>query len=182
MGGNNSRLLRALVPRKKTLSAVPKPTLYWCVSDIPTKSMEMKIGLREYNSLKPVLIRSLPEPQYAGIHPFSVDIALKPEVGYEWAVWFTKDTSDKSNPVFLYRPLSEELSKKLEQAKQVDPSKLPSIYAENGYWYDAVAALYQQAQAGRCDSKDSKLRDQWRDLLKQQGLELPPACGPCIKR
>jgi hypothetical protein len=61
---------------------------------------------------------------------------------------------------------SKELAQELAAAK---PADLPAIYAQAGIWYDALDAISNEIDA---NPKDSSLRHQRADLLKQVGL--PP--------
>ncbi len=65
--------------------------------------------------------------------------------------------------------MPEDLSQKLSRASK---DRLQFIYAENGYWYDAMETLSQQIDA---DPDNDRLRSQRSSLLKQVNLPIAAA-------
>jgi Domain of Unknown Function (DUF928) len=55
-----------------------------------------------------------------------------------------------------------------DQFKQLSPQQQAAIYAKNGIWYDALTTLAELRLTG---SQDSRLTEDWKNLLKVIQLE-----------
>lgn len=72
-----------------------------------------------------------------------------------------------ANGWIRFVPPTNKLAKQLMQAK---PSQKADIYAEAGYWYDAVQAL---AIARRAQPNDAGLAQAWQALFESETVQLP---------
>ena len=59
------------------------------------------------------------------------------------------------------------LSRLATQLSRANPRALPFLYAQEGFWYDAIGTLSEQIDA---DPADRHLREQRAALLEQVGL------------
>lgn len=167
LGSSNEALLDAIAPRKKSLISNLQPKLYFCVPQASSAWLEVTVN-NVRPSDRPLFEKKLPPPSGPKIYEVLVgNIEFKANEDYEWRVAWVFNERDRSQDIiaggdFRYQPLSA-----TEEWR---------IYAARGYWYDAIAALYEQAQV-RCDSE---LREQWASLLKQEKLEkLLASCALC---
>jgi hypothetical protein len=99
------------------------------------------------------------------------DVKLVPGVEYQWVVALITDPDNRSSDLVASGVIkrvesSSELRQKLAQAT---PTSLPSVYAEEGIWYDALSALSDQIDA---HPEDAALGATRADLLRQVGLKV----------
>ncbi len=95
--------------------------------------------------------------------------ALKAGQYYTWTISVICNSEDRERDISVsgwvrYVPPEADLARQLAAASESDRLQL---YAENGYWFDLVAALAKM----RTDSpRDEAIAEQWSDLLRSQGL------------
>lgn len=143
-------LFSVLAPADTSLTSLSQPDLYWYTSEsIPQSFQFIEFVLNSEKSIAPVFRTRLPLPEKTGTHLLSLKdykITLKPEVEYSWSISLIKKPESRSmdlvsNGKVKYLKSSEILQQRLKKsaAKQVI-----SIYAQSGYWYDAISMAIQQ--------------------------------------
>ncbi|MBF2063212.1 MAG: DUF928 domain-containing protein [Calothrix sp. C42_A2020_038] len=90
---------------------------------------------------------------------------------YYWSFALTCNPDDRTEDWVVggwveYTKLSQNLQQQLEAATPVERI---SLYAKNGYWYDAVAAIIELQQK---EPKNSQLAQFWTELLTSVGLNI----------
>jgi Domain of Unknown Function (DUF928) len=97
--------------------------------------------------------------------------SLKENVNYKWSVSLQCDTANPSLNIIASGMIRLATPKAdLEKSfKQAGKETLPYLYAEQGYWYDALTSLAELIEKDR--PNDQKWREVRANLLKQGGLE-----------
>lgn len=90
---------------------------------------------------------------------------------YYWSFALTCNPDDRTEDWVVggwveYRQLSQNLQNQLIKASKVERV---SLYARNGYWYDAVATIIELQQK---EPQNSQLGKTWTELLTSVGLNL----------
>ncbi|MER3491190.1 MAG: hypothetical protein C4323_01985 [Mastigocladus sp. ERB_26_2] len=88
---------------------------------------------------------------------------------YRWFFNIYCDPQKQSTPIYVEGVIvrknpNQSLVKQLQKAQ---PLQQVAIYAENGYWYDALTTLGKLRQT---NPQNRTLQTQWRDLLAAVGL------------
>ncbi|NET38868.1 MAG: DUF928 domain-containing protein [Cyanothece sp. SIO1E1] len=164
--------LTALMPVQNfgyTLTA--HPTLFWYVPQVSAEAAELILLDEDDNEIyKSVFqvrnapgIISLSLPTNANFPPLQIG------QNYRWEFSLICDLQDRSGDLYVEGWIqrtepSRELANKLETAS---PDELPTLYAEAGIWYDALASLAQLRRA-RPSTFASKIG--WTRLLNSVGL------------
>jgi len=165
-GGQDAGLaLSVLAPLSTGWTVQAQPTLYWYSS----KGLSaLEFTLIDEQAIKPLVEMKVNAPQ-AGIHGLKLKYSLKPEVEYQWNIAAVADPSQRAGDTIASgtirrAPLPATLAAQLESAS---PQQRPFLYAQEGFWYDAIMALSQQIEA---HPTDHSLREQRAALLTQVGL------------
>ena len=155
----------------QTLSS--EPSLFWFIDQVPDPSIRIEFTLLDEESIEPIVEATLPAPKQAGVQRIRLsDHGAKLVQGteYQWSVALILDTGERSKDIvatgFIDRvdPTSQ-LTARLA-SESADRSA--AVYAEEGIWYDALAALSEQIDG---DPSNTALRQQRADLLLQVGLD-----------
>lgn len=162
--------LLVLAPDHVGYTTKEQPCLYWYISKPTTYSVELTIT--EKNAVKPLVEKILKSPEKGGIQSVCLadyEVKLRSNIEYKWFVTLVPDTEHRSKDIMAGGILSfidpqSALSAKLKEA---DSHSAPSIYAENGFWYDAIEALSKMIDE---EPNDADLRNQRMSLLEQVGL------------
>ncbi len=160
--------LTLLVPNNHDgWTVAARPTLAWYMPE----ARSVEIALTEPGVPKPLLIKQLDAK--AGIAQVSLPAdapELVPGKTYRWSLAMICNPKRRSADVFAQAWIkrvdaSAELTRQLAAAKSDrDRSR---VYAQNGLWYDALAAI---AAAHTANPKDTAIRDELLTLLEQGGL------------
>ena len=163
-------VLSILAPDHTGLTISERPSLYWFISSKALSPVEMT--LVDPRMTKPVIEFRLPGPVAPGVHAIRLaDHGVKLELGvaYRWYIAVVPDPGRRSKDLLTGGAIeriepAEELRARLARAST---AALPSIYAEAGLWYDALAAI-----SGLIDARpdDPGLRRQRAAMLEQVGL------------
>jgi hypothetical protein len=151
-------VLEVVAPDHTGLTGTAQPTLYWYASATDAE--------------KPLVERTLPPVRGAGIHAIPLDTlgaTLKPGTEYQWFVSVVSDPAQRSRDVtaggtIRLRAADGALR---SQVAKVDPLQAPLLYAQAGYFYDAVDGLSRLIAK---NPDDAGLRAQRAALLEQVGL------------
>jgi Domain of Unknown Function (DUF928) len=175
-------------------TTTPQPTL-WFYSPYSTASMKKVEFILQDAEDQDIYRTPVSIPATPGLVSVTLPakIALKPNTMYRW--YFNvlgKDCSQQkpSSPSALneptlnepmvqdaltsfrtvngwieYTPVAEPLA---AQLKQASPQNQATLYAANGFWYDALNAI---AILKQTQPTDTAIAADWAGLLKQSGLE-----------
>lgn len=156
-------VLSALTPESTGLTSRAQPTLYWYTSK--TLSTPLEFTLNDEQSIKPLVELKIPAAQ-AGIHALKPKYALKPDVEYSWTIAAIANPDQRASDILTggtikYVPPPATL---IAQLKNAGPQQQPFLYAQEGFWYDALATLSEQIAA---QPANRRLREQRAALLDQ---------------
>lgn len=167
----NSLVLAVLAPEHTGLTSSAQPTLHFYISE-PARAL-LEITVLEAGAVHPAAEIALGTVHDGGL--VAVDLArhgvtLKPDTEYAWSVAVVPEPEQRSHDiissgVIKRTPASPELTAKLSRAA---PDELAFVYAEEGYWYDAVTAVSALIQSR---PQDKALRAQRAALLEQVALQ-----------
>lgn len=166
-GPENSGLdLIVLAPENTGLTSRAQPTLYWYSSK--GLSVPLEFILNDKHSVKPLVELKVTAPR-PGIHALRLNYTPKPEVEYEWSIAAVPDPNQRSHDTIARGTLKRvQLSAMLaNQLNRASNRELPSLYAQEGFWYDALATLSEQIDA---NPTDHGLQEQRTALLAQVKL------------
>lgn len=167
-------VLSAIAPDHVGRTVSEQPALYWFVSR--RTPVRVEITLADAQGAKPVLETSITSAA-PGIHRFSLaehNIRLKPGEEYLWSVSMVFDDKQRSRDIVSQGALmlvapSAQLKSRLADAPRIAQARL---FAAEGIWYDAVAALSEGIEA---QPADASLRAQRAALFEQAGLKAAAA-------
>lgn len=163
--------LTPLLPTNKLgLTTSQRPTLFWYTP--PTSAKTANLALVSHSDQKLVYETTLTLPNQPGIVSYTLPASspvLVTGKTYRWYLTLVCDSQDFSNNprvdgwVERIQPESS-LSRAVTKA---DASKLPSIYAEAGIWYEALASLVQLRLS---EPKNVTYIANWRQFLQSVKL------------
>lgn len=162
--------LLVLAPDHVGYTTRDQPCLYWYISNPVAHPVELTIT--ERNAVRPLVEKQLKMPEKGGIQSVCLadhDARLRANVPYKWFVSLVTNGDHRSKDILaggiieLVKP-PETLVVKLNSSES---SRAPFIYAEEGFWYDALGAISRMIEAS---PKDAELHKQRASLLEQVGL------------
>jgi len=161
--------LLVLAPDHVGLTTREQPTLYWYISK-PT-SYQVELTIVEKHEVRPLVEKVLNGTERGGIQVIRLSefgVRLKPDLPYRWSVALVTDAAHRSKDILaggIIRRVDPPagLAEKLAGAG----GGAAGVYAEEGIWYDALAALSERIDAS---PGDAALRRERALLLKQVGL------------
>lgn len=162
--------LQVLVPDHAALTISDQPRLYWFISKAIAYPLELTII--EKKAIKPLIEKKLHfsgKPGIQSIHLADYNIRLKKNVQYKWFVTLMTDAEQRSRDILAGGIITcveapQALQEKLAAAGQ---THAPSVYAEEGFWYDALGAISAMIDAS---PGNPELRKRRASLLEQVGL------------
>jgi len=165
-------VLSVLAPDHSGLTVAEQPSLFWYIST-PT-SLPVELTVMDPRTTQPLLEIGVATPIEPGIQRLRLadhGIRLAPDVPYRWYVAVVPDSGRRSRDILAGGAIqrinpSGELVARLGQARR---DELPSVYAEAGLWYDALAAMSDLIDGA---PDNAALRQQRAALLTQIGLPL----------
>lgn len=169
-GAEKAVSLSALTPEHTGLTAHGQPTLFWYLSSPTSHPIELIVN--EDREPQPLLVTPLPAPPQSGIQRVRLadyGVQLKTGVSYRWFVAIVPDAEHRSKDIVAGGGIERiELPQTLHgQLQQTDAAMRHHLYAETGFWYDALTAISDLIDAA---PGDIQLRQQRADLLTQVGL------------
>jgi len=132
--------LIALVPEQLAYVATAQPVLAWYLSrDLPAGAT-IDLVVNDEDSFETLVEHTLTGPFTAGTHRSdlaALGVRLDAGATYSWSVALPLDPSQRSQDIvsggmFKVVPIPE---------PQGDAAAQAGIYAQHGYWYDALAVL-----------------------------------------
>jgi hypothetical protein len=175
-GAMNALSIEVLAPEGHVgFSSVDQPVLYYYLSRPVAAPLEITIDTLDMMSKSgPLLEKTLHQDRSAGIFAISLrdlGVRLAPSVTYQWSLAVIGDAEQRSSDQvasgqirFVPQPAS--LAKAVAGARE---DTVVRLFAENGYWYDAIATL------SRSIDRRPESREQRAELLDQVGLSGPAA-------
>lgn len=160
-------VLSVLAPESTGLTLQAQPTLYWYSSEGP--SVPLEFTLIDEQAIKPLVEIPVNVTQ-PGIHALKLHYTLKPKVEYQWSIAAVADPNQRAGDTLAsgtiqYVQPSATLTAQMNNAS---PEELPFLYAQEGFWYDAIAVLSERIEAR---PTERRLREQRAALLEQVGLK-----------
>jgi hypothetical protein len=168
--GREAFVLSVLAPSHTGLTTSAQPVLYWFISG--PSSHPVELTLVDPQKSDPLIELRIPPPVAAGVHRIRLaehNVRLDPAVAYQWYVAVMPDTGRRSKDILAGASLERvappaDLAAKVSRTAKAD---LPALYAEEGLWYDAIAALNDLIDEA---PQNASLRAQRSGLLRQVGL------------
>jgi hypothetical protein len=168
--GREVFVLSVLAPDHTGLTSQEQPVLYWFISGQSTYPVE--IVVTDPNATQPLLETRLAPPVPAGVHSIRLadhGIKLAPGIPYRWYVAVVPDTNRRSKDILAGGVIERaELPDALKaNVATADKQRAASLYAETGYWYDAMRNLSELIEAS---PQNAELRRVRAAMLAQVGL------------
>ena len=168
--GREAFVLSVLAPSHTGLTTSEQPELFWFISGPSSYPVEFTVV--DPKKSDPLIELRIEPPVTAGFHKVRLadhGVRLAPGVAYQWYVAVVPDSGRRSKDILAGGSIErvsapDGLQAKVSSAPQ---STLPSLYAEAGLWYDAVAALGELIDRA---PTDKALLDERSALLRQVGL------------
>ena len=159
-------VLSVLAPESTGLTSRARPTLYWYVAKRLAGPLEF--ALNDEHSIKPLVEMKVNATQ-PGIQALPLTYPLQPGVEYQWVIAAVVDPGQRAGDLIAGGAirrveLPADLAGRLNRAGS---SEQPALYAEYGFWYDALAELSEQIEA---HPADPRRREHRAALLEQVGL------------
>jgi len=180
-GSENSEIslplqMAPLASQHTGLTSNPQPALWWYLSGPCPDKIEFR--LNEIGVAEPLVDTDIKGPDKEGIYCLNLadyHVSLKPDVDYEWFLTIVSDKDERSadfmaSAVIRYVQPSDELSKR---AANTPKEKRYYMYADQGYWYDAIDSLSRLIEA---KPGDKTLKTYRAALLNQVKLSAAAAC------
>ncbi len=163
----------ALVPDHVGLSTEAQPQLVWYLSK--TTAYPLEFTVIDETGVTPIIEKRLSSPTEPGIHIIRlVDYDLRLEKGkfYQWFVSLITDPEHRSADIIAggMIQVGEVPDSLREDAKKTNPVDAARIWAQAGFWYDAMGVISANIQTNPSDSKMHNLR---ASLLEEVGLDAP---------
>lgn len=167
---NTDFILVALVPDHVGLTSKSRPSLCWYISK-PIHA-RFEITINDENSIKPMVEKQLSWPEKGGIYCVTLSelgIKLQVSAEYQWFIAAVLDPEQRSRDIisggfimFVEPPqnVTEDLSK-------TGGIRATAIYAEQGFWYDAISSITELITN---NPDDTTLFEQRLSLLQQVDL------------
>lgn len=173
--GDATAYIAVITPPHTAYTAQAQPTLYWYLSSAVTTRFEF--ALISDADVQPMIDSTRNESLQSGIHRLSLSdfgVTLEPGKSYQWSIAVVLDPDQRSSDILSsgrirYEKTSSELEQRLQQAT---PEQAVRIYAETGYWYDAIATLSELIEH---NPEDTGLVRQRIALLQQADLPVVSA-------
>jgi len=168
--GGDLPVLSVLAPDHTGLTAQDQPSLFWYVSNQTAHPVELTII--DDQTVQPLLALRIDVPVQPGVRHVRLsehDIHFMLGKQYKWFVALVVDPDRRSKDVVAGGAIERvELPQALrEKLAQAEKAEVPYLYAEAGFWYDALAAISDLIDAA---PDDPVLRKQRASLLEQVDL------------
>jgi Domain of Unknown Function (DUF928) len=144
------------------LSANPSPSLYFYVSGPVYWRTQFTISAPMQPA--PVIEANIPPPSAAGV--YHVDVAdyhvrLQPGIVYTWSIAAILDPNARSRDIVASASLLLASPDAAVQnaVRGAPPLRAAALYAQAGFWYDAVAAAGEAAPYDRSAALDALMRE-----------------------
>ena len=163
-------MVAVLAPEHTGLTIKSQPSLFWYMSD-PTPIL-VEVTLIEEGAVKAAAELTIRNTNRSGIFRLDLTqhgVTLKPGVEYEWSVAMILDPEERSRDIiaqgFLERV--EPPAAFAAQLATASKQELQYLYADGGFWYDAMEAVSDLIET---DPANQAFRAQRSALLEQVRL------------
>lgn len=160
-----------LAPEHVGLTTSEQPVLSWYLS--APDNMRLEILVVDEEAIDPLLELSMKaDSLHKGLQTLNLaehGVKLQPGKKYQWSVVLVSADGHRSNDIISSgmierRPLTSSLKARLANANSQDDV---FIYAEEGYWYDAISELTGLIKK---NPDNETFKQQRQQLLNQVGL------------
>jgi hypothetical protein len=161
--GDEVASLYVLAPEDVGLTAYSQPSLYW-FQTAPAR-LPLEISILKPNDPTPALRLRRSTATASGFQHIDLadhGVSLAAGIDYQWVVALVRDPESRSRDIVSSGWIKHVTRKRAGSSDA-------AAYAADGFWYDAVTALFAQIAA---NPHDSQLQADRRDLFTQVGL--PP--------
>jgi hypothetical protein len=162
----------ALSPDHVGRASTAAPVLSWYLPELPPSGAEVWLSVVDARAEETLLDVEISRPAQAGLQEFALagKAELRPGVDYTWSVSLRTDPDQPSLDQVAfgwvrYEPVSAEDAARLASA---EPGAKPALWAELGYFYDALTDLEALA---REHPGDPRVRQAQAVLLRQANLD-----------
>ena len=172
-GGTSDLVLSVLAPAHTGLSLKAQPDIYWYTSKPISKPFQfVEFVLNSDKAIDPIFRTHLKPVTKGGIQKLSLseyNIKLDPDIEYTWVISLVPDATSRAHDFVTsgkikYVKPSQQLRDKID----ISSTKLdPYVFAQAGYWYDALAATIRQTET---QTNDVSLKENLVSLLEQVEL------------
>jgi len=164
--------LMPVAPQHVGFTANAQPVLRWYISGPWDGQIQFTMNEVGSTSPDPVLETKIKGPDKEGIYQIRLadyNVTLKPGVDYEYFLSIVRNEKERSGDVVSSAAIRYvEPSKKLTELLNNTPKdKVHYVYAENGYYYDAISSVSDLIDT---NPNDEGLRVQRGALLAQAKL------------
>jgi len=169
----DSPLLWALVPDHVGLSTEVQPQLVWYLSKATAYPLEFT--LIDEQGVTPVIEKRLSSPVEAGIHIIRLgayDVSLEKGKTYQWFVSLISDPTHRSTDVIAGGMIrvGEVPASVGENVRNAKPVEAARLWAQAGFWYDAMGVISVGILGSPSDPEMHALR---ASLLEEVDLTTP---------
>jgi len=166
-------LMWALVPDHVGLSAEAQPRLVWYLSKATAYPLELTII--DEKGVTPILEKPLSSQTEPGMHIIRLeDYDLKLEKGktYQWSVSLISDREHRSRDLIVGGMIQvDDVPASLgEDVRKANPVEATRLWAQAGFWYDAIGVISTNIQSNPSDPEMHALR---ASLLEEVDLDTP---------
>ena len=166
----NSGSLTAVAPGSHIgLSQSDRPNLFVSIPQTTAQTMEFSLFDEEMNGIYQV---SVPVSQTGLVRVGLPDTApsLAPDQPYYWTVALVCNPSDRMEDWVVggwveHVPISNPLHQQLENVTALEKV---SLYAQQGFWYDALKTL---VELQRSQPNNPAVANSWTELMQSVGLD-----------
>jgi len=175
--GDELPYVSVVTPEDTGYTSSPQPVLYWYLSEPVDTRFEF--ALINDDEIEPIMELISDKAMQKGLNFLDLSehgVSLKPGVIYQWSVALVgqpeKRSSDivSSGTIELVEPSAAQAAA-LQGAEGIDAV---TIYAHEGYWYDAFTGLSRLVDASPGDARLVAMRNA---LLQQVGLDEVASAG-----
>lgn len=168
--GDDLPYVSVVTPEHTGYTSSSQPVLYWYLSEPVDTRFEF--ALISDNEIEPIMEIASERPMLKGLNFLDLSehgVSLKPGIIYQWSVALVGQPEKRSSDIVSSGTielveLNESQSAALAGADGLDTV---SIYAREGYWYDAFTGLSRLIEAS---PDDAELIETRTTLLRQVGL------------
>ena len=163
--------IHVIAPEHVGLTVDDQPVLNWHMSN--TNNMKLEVLVIDEEGIEPLLELTLDSSKLKnGMQSLKLSdhgIKLKPGIRYQWSVALIAEKGHRSNDIISsgaieHRKLKGSIKSKLNKSNS---QKDVFIYAQEGYWYDAITELNTLIKK---NPNNKIFKQQHAQLLSQVGL------------
>lgn len=166
-------LLWALAPDHVGLSTEAQPRLVWYLSKVTTYPLEFTII--EGTGVTPLVEKPLSSPTEPGIQIIRIadyDLNLEKGKTYQWFVSLVSDSEHRSTDIITggMIQVGDVPASLGEHVRNANPVEAARLWAQAGFWYDAMGVISTSIQA---NPSDAQMHDLRASLLEEVDLNTP---------